>query len=357
MTVMHLSLELTAKEADYTENGTTANNYADSSEWQQDEEELVDAVDLLNMDEPSPVGNSSASNGKGAAAGSNSESADPFGADPFGDPFAEKSSTEDQQLKQAPPLTEQQHEQHRTWLTRAMANAGGPLYDDGNLQVATKIEVRLSQAKVSLFYRNNGPGTVSNLQLTVDDPAGLLRYELSSAQTTLEPMSHSTAVLIMECMKPAAPGPSIQITYTDSIKGRRNNTIAMPINTATFNDPLTMGADDFNSKWNQLTGAGQAKQDVFSPSLPIVPSVVLQGMTKMLKFGKVSNMPDESEYVIYGASSLKTGAAGPNGDKISVGCLVKIEMNVQRNAVRLTARTLHPAATAAIFECARTLLG
>ena len=67
-------------------------------------------------------------------------------------------------------------------------------------------------------------------------------------------------------------------------------------------------------------------------------------------------MPDETEYVVYGASLLKTGAMGPNNEKISVGCLVKIEMNVQSNAIRLTARTHHPAATNSIFECARGLL-
>ena len=67
-------------------------------------------------------------------------------------------------------------------------------------------------------------------------------------------------------------------------------------------------------------------------------------------------MPDESEFVRYGAASLRTGAVGPNGEKVSVGCLVKIEMNVQSNQVRVTARTLHKDATAAVFENAKSLL-
>lgn len=67
-------------------------------------------------------------------------------------------------------------------------------------------------------------------------------------------------------------------------------------------------------------------------------------------------MPGESEFVLHGASSLRTGAVGPTGDKISVGCLVKVEMNVQSNAIRVTTRTLHPAATAAIMATAKSLL-
>ena len=120
--------------------------------------------------------------------------------------------------------------------------------------------------------------------------------------------------------------------------------------------PCPCYSADFNSKWNQLTAAGQHKQEVFRPAVAIAPASVVNGLTKALKFGKVTGMPDESEYVVYGASSLKTGAPGPSGDKISVGCLVKIEMNVQSNAIRLTSRTLHPAATAAVFECARSVL-
>lgn len=67
-------------------------------------------------------------------------------------------------------------------------------------------------------------------------------------------------------------------------------------------------------------------------------------------------MPDGSEFIIYGSASLKTGARTPSGEKINVGCLVKIEMNVQANAMRVTFRTLHPAASSALLETAKALL-
>ena len=66
-------------------------------------------------------------------------------------------------------------------------------------------------------------------------------------------------------------------------------------------------------------------------------------------------MPDESEYVLYGASSLRTSALTPTGEKITVGCLTKIEMNVQANALRVTFKTLHPAATAALMHTIKSL--
>lgn len=66
-------------------------------------------------------------------------------------------------------------------------------------------------------------------------------------------------------------------------------------------------------------------------------------------------MPDESEFVLYGAAQLRTGAVN-NGQKVSIGCLAKIEMNVQANAIRVTFRTQFPAATAAILQTAKALL-
>ena len=71
----------------------------------------------------------------------------------------------------------------------------------------------------------------------------------------------------------------------------------------------------------------------------------------------MKGIPGESEYVIHGAASLRTGTVTPTGDKISIGCLAKVEMNVQTNAIRLTIRTLHPAATVAIMATAKSLLG
>lgn len=75
-----------------------------------------------------------------------------------------------------------------------------------------------------------------------------------------------------------------------------------------------------------------------------------------MKFGRISDIPDATDYVIYGVATLRTGAKAANGDKISVGCLTKIEMNVQSNAIRVTLRTVHPAATQAVMDTAKTLL-
>ena len=79
-------------------------------------------------------------------------------------------------------------------------------------------------------------------------------------------------------------------------------------------------------------------------------------LTQTLKFGRTHGLPDASEYVVYGAATLRTGAVSATGEKLSVGCMVKIEMNVQANAIRVTLRSVHPAATQAILQTVKKLL-
>jgi hypothetical protein len=75
-----------------------------------------------------------------------------------------------------------------------------------------------------------------------------------------------------------------------------------------------------------------------------------------LKFGPVHGLEDESEYVIYGAASLRTGALTSAGEKITVGSLAKVEMSIETNALRVTFRTLHPSASHALMCTAKSLL-
>lgn len=61
-------------------------------------------------------------------------------------------------------------------------------------------------------------------------------------------------------------------------------------------------------------------------------------------------------FFCYFNSALRTGTLTPTGEKVTVGCLAKIEMNVQANAMRVTFRTLHPSATAALMATAKIAL-
>lgn len=75
-----------------------------------------------------------------------------------------------------------------------------------------------------------------------------------------------------------------------------------------------------------------------------------------MKYHPIQGMPDGTDFVIYGAASLRTGALNAASEKISVGNLIKLEMNIQANAVRVTIRAVHPSASISLLQVIKSLL-
>ena len=56
------------------------------------------------------------------------------------------------------------------------------------------------------------------------------------------------------------------------------------------------------------------------------------------------------------ATALRTGTVNAGGEKISVGCLIRLEMNEAAGAFRLTVRTAVPHVSTALAEAIQKLL-
>jgi hypothetical protein len=208
-----------------------------------------------------------------AATGVNLFNDDPFGsADPFGGGFSSSntSSAPSGGPKIAPPLTPQQVEQHKQYFLAALANNGGMVYDDGTLQIHCKVEVRGSQCRLSLQYVNESPASLNDMKAEIIDSIGLLRFEAQDFPPSMGGLGKETQVIMVECMKPAFPGPHLKISYVDSFQGKRVNTIQLPLLVTSFNEPLMLKNEDFMTRWQQLTANGQESQQVVRPSHPIV---------------------------------------------------------------------------------------
>ena len=304
MSVMHVRMEgkegvdMPAAVGDGAQGMIQANH----EEFDQ-HEDAAQELDLLNMDDgfgqspasnttPKPVANNADPFGSSDPFGapveekpkpaSKAQTVDLFGDDPFGAP-APAPAPAPAQPKVAPPLTDVQLQQHKAWLFSSMTQNGGPIYDDGTIQIASKVELRASQARLSLFYRNQSGNAVSKFNLTLKDPAELTRFEAAKVPSSdVAAGTNGQVVVMMECMKPASPGPTLTVQYTDSALGDRDATIQLPICLTTFNEGINLNGQDFLAKWGQLAAqAGQEQQEVIKPSNPIKPEVILQALTSV----------------------------------------------------------------------------
>ena len=205
---------------------------------------------------------------------------------PFDDPFGAGSGSSAMLSSApsapliAPPLTPAQLEQHSLWLQGALVNGGGPLFDDGSLQIASKVEVRGSQGRITLYYRSQG-SDLSEFEASIKDPAGLIRCQLSPlTSNSLAAGGQTEQTLLAECMQPASPGPLLSLTY-NSVRGKRTVSIALPLVVTTFNEPLVLSGTDFSNLWEQLVAPGQEVQEVLSLPRPIIPRDVLNVLSSV----------------------------------------------------------------------------
>ena len=139
------------------------------------------------------------------------------------------------------------------------------------------MEIRGSQGRLTLYYRNHAPSSSSllaaGLEVALVDPAGLLRCQLAPLATrSLGPGQQMEQVLLMECMKPAHPAPALRLQYSITSapsssssqgpglglgqggQGQWDVGVALPVCVASFNEPLPLTAQVTNPPplWSYL---------------------------------------------------------------------------------------------------------
>jgi hypothetical protein len=214
-------------------------------------------LDFFSSDEgdvpplPTPQGEEGSSAAFTTSSTSSGFSDDPFSSSPFG-------SSSDTADSAAAPLTPAQAAQHGEWLQSARINGGGPLYDDGSVQIACKTEVRGSQGRLTLYFRNKSTvNTIESLSVQCSDTDGFLRSQFGPLPASLAPGCQVEQQVMIECMKPSDVKPVLSIVYKESSGPLKTNDVLLPLHMTLFNDPLLLGNDDFNNRWQMLSGQGQ----------------------------------------------------------------------------------------------------
>ena len=295
MSVMHVRLEggeVAAAETVDNSGGagqSTSMVQASADDWQPDQvNAAAPEVDLLDMGfDSAPAAPAASGDDFLSGAGFSAPAApanDGFGADPFAPPPAPAAPVT--QTKVAAPFTPEQEAQHRAWLQASLLSGGGPLYDDGILQIATKMEVSGYAGKLTLFIRNRGSSAATNLSCALKDTSGLVRITDTSGSlaSSLAPGAQGQQVFSFECVKPAAPGPELSLSYENSGLGNRTELVRVPIAVTTFNEQYPLSGPDFSSRWGKLTGPGQEAVEVFYPSNPINASQIHQALTSVCTY-------------------------------------------------------------------------
>ncbi|XP_069057024.1 AP-2 complex subunit alpha-1 isoform X2 [Pleurodeles waltl] len=226
---------------------------------------------------------------------------------------------------------------------RFVCKNNGVLFENQLLQIGVKSEFRQNLGRMYLFYGNKTSVQFQSFIPTVSYPGNLqnhLNIQTKPVDPTVEGGAQVQQVLNIECLSDfnEVPLMNIKFRYGGTLQ---NITLKLPITVNKFFQATEMPSQDFFQRWKQLSLPQQEAQKIFKANHPMDPEVT---KAKLLGFGsalleKVDPNPDN--YV--GAGIIQTKS-------IQVGCLLRLEPNIQAQMYRLTLRTSKEAVSKHLCE-------
>ncbi len=249
---------------------------------------------------------------------------------------------------------------------KALVTSGaGVLFENECLQVGVKHEYQGAQGRVGLFFGNKSGGELSAFQATVAAPAGgaaALKIQVGQdVPSTVGAGQQTRQQVVVEAMRPFDYPEAPTLTVSFSLHGRAHAyDLPLPVVPTCFFEPVTLAAGDYMARWRSLEGQNRERQEIVQqppnfafdgPGLAAFKQRVVEGLHLAPAPGV-----DATEASLSVAGSFRTGATGPDGSKLSVGALLRIEFNGQVRAIRVTSRAVHGAIAAALVNTVKALV-
>ena len=238
----------------------------------------------------------------------------------------------------------------------------GVLFENEVLQIGIKQDYRGSQGRVALFYGNKTTGELSNFKAELAT-VSFLRVQSQDPPPTIGAGQQAKHQLAVEVLKPFdyPEAPFLLLSFTSPSSGQTYSySLPLPIVPTCFFEPVTLAASDYMTRWRSLEGQNRERQEVIQqpPNFNYESSGLVAFRAKILDGLHLAQAQgiDQNDLSLSAVGSLRTGTAGPDGSKISVGALVRIEVNAQVRAVRVTARAVHGTVAAALVNTIKALV-
>ncbi|KAM4018186.1 AP-2 complex subunit alpha-2 isoform 4-T4 [Anomaloglossus baeobatrachus] len=215
---------------------------------------------------------------------------------------------------------------------RFICKNNGVLFENQLLQIGLKSEFRQNLGRMFIFYGNKLSSQFQNFTPTLvcsEELKASLNLQSKPVEPTVDGGAQVQQVINIECLQEFVEAPvlSIQFRYGGALQ---NFSVKLPITLNKFFQPTDMEAQDFFQRWKQLSSPNQEVQNIFKAKNPMDPEIV---KAKLIGFGPavLENVdPNPSNFVAAGIVQTKSR---------QVGCLLRLEPNMQAQMYRLTIRT------------------
>ncbi|XP_076971434.1 AP-2 complex subunit alpha-2 isoform X5 [Tamandua tetradactyla] len=217
-------------------------------------------------------------------------------------------------------------------FARFVCKNNGVLFENQLLQIGLKSEFRQNLGRMFIFYGNKTSTQFLNFTPALICSDGLqsnLHLQTKPVDPTVDGGAQVQQVVNIECLSDFTDAPvlNIQFRYGGAFQ---NVSVKLPITLNKFFQPTEMAAHDFFQRWKQLSHPQQEVQNIFKAKHPMDTEIT---KAKIIGFGSAlleEVDPNPANFVGAGVIHTKT---------TQVGCLLRLEPNVQAQMYRLTLRT------------------
>lgn len=239
------------------------------------------------------------------------------------------------------------------WFKHVLCNPQGVLFENQMLQIGVKHEYRGSQGRVQLFFGNKASESLEQFKVQVNG-GSMLRSQVENVPAVIAPKQQVKQQVLVEAMAPIVHAPSLVVSFR--VHGcAYEYPLQLPCHVTSFLEPVPLGADDFMKRWHALEGHDREQQEVFQTSDKMDMAATRSKLTEKLNFAQAQNV-DTTEASITLAATYRTGSLAPSGDKISVGCLARVEGNTATNSYRVAIRAVHKDVSSGLKNALRSIL-
>ncbi|XP_061593112.1 AP-2 complex subunit alpha-2-like isoform X1 [Cololabis saira] len=217
-------------------------------------------------------------------------------------------------------------------FSRFVCKNNGVIYESQLLQIGLKAEYRQNLGRIYVFFGNKTSTQFYSFSSSVGS-SDLLKTQLSIQSKPVEPVIEAGAqlqqIINIECVSDFTEAPvlNIQFRYGGALQ---DLAVKLPVMLNKFFQPTEMMSQDFFQRWKQLGGPQQEVQNIFKAQHPMDTDVA---RAKLLGFGVAlldGVDPNPANFV---------GAGVVHTRNTQVGCLLRLEPNMQAEMYRLTLRT------------------
>uniref|UniRef100_A0A8D1YSZ1 AP-2 complex subunit alpha n=1 Tax=Sus scrofa TaxID=9823 RepID=A0A8D1YSZ1_PIG len=217
-------------------------------------------------------------------------------------------------------------------FARFVCKNNGVLFENQLLQIGLKSEFRQNLGRMFIFYGNKTSTQFLSFTPTLVCSDGLqanLSLRTQPVGPTVDGGAQVQQAVNIECLSDFAEAPvlSVQFRYGGTFQ---NVSVKLPITLNKFFQPTEMASQDFFQRWKQLSSPQQEVQSIFRAKHPMDTEVT---KAKIIGFGSAlleDVDPNPANFVGAGIIHTKTS---------QIGCLLRLEPNLQAQMYRLTLRT------------------